>query len=307
MWFGRTRLESGPGLNPDAAIVIGPGRLGLSLAGALAKHGRMRRVAVVGHGPERPGFLTSHDAVEYESAATCHALWAESPATPLGLVFAVDDDGLAAAAAEWAKRLADHSVSGPLVALHTSGFHTAAVLEPLDRIEGASIGGWHPLIAVAQPDADVFEGVTVGIEGEPAAVTWADEISRALGALPVPIPAGEKARYHAAAVFASNYLVASLGVALAELEAVSGGAVDESALLPLARAAIDNVAEHGISAGATGPLVRGDVHTVTGHLAALDPARASLYRALGRELLDLVRQRNSPEVYAALRAALSED
>lgn len=293
-------------MSPNTAIIIGPGRLGLSLAVGLASTGRPRRVAVVGRRPTRPDFLRGHDDVAYASAEMSHALWAEPTAAPIAIVFAVGDDQLAAATEEWADRLTLYPVAAPLLALHTSGFHPADILDTIGRIDGAAIGGWHPLIAMAEPGEDVFNGVTVGIEGEPEAVAWAEDFSRALGAIPVTIPAGGKARYHAAAVFASNYLVASLSVALAELEAAAGGAVDESALLPLARAAIDNVAAHGIAAGVTGPLVRGDVQTVAGHIAALDPARAALYRALGRELLEAARQRNSPEVYEALRAVLRE-
>lgn len=292
---------------PDTVIIVGGGRLGLSLAAALTTIESLRRVALVGRQPERPGFLVDHDRVAYATVETSDALWPESPAARLGVVFAVDDDQLATATEDWSGLLARRRpAGGPLIAVHTSGFHPAEVLDPIGRRTGASVGGWHPLIAVAEPSADVFEGVTVGIEGQPDAVAWAREISHAVGAIPVTIPAGGKARYHAAAVFASNYLVACLRVALAELETAAAGAVDELALLPLARAAIDNVAAHGIAAGATGPLVRGDVQTVAGHIAALDPARAALYRALGRELLEAARQRNSPEVYEALRSVLRE-
>lgn len=307
-WSGRTPLESEPGdrqLSPDTAIIIGPGPLGLSLAAGLTRAG-LTRVTVVGRSPARPDFLREHGSVDFAMPDAIHALWEEPSSGPFALLFAVGDDQLAVAIEEWADRLALHPVETPPLALHTSGFHPAGVLEPIGRVSGASIGGWHPLMAVAEPGPDVFEGVTVGVEGEPPAVAWAEDLSHALGAVPVRIPSGGKARYHAAAVFASNYLVASLNAALTELEGATGGAVDESALLPLARAAIDNVTAHGIAAGVTGPLVRGDVQTVAGHLAALDPDRAALYRALGRELLDAARQRNSPEVYEALRALLRE-
>jgi predicted short-subunit dehydrogenase-like oxidoreductase (DUF2520 family) len=293
-------------LSPDAAIVVGDGRLGLSLASGLAGTRLLTRVAVVGRGSGRPDYLRDHDHVAYAAAETSHSLWAEPRDASLGIVFAVGDDQLAAVIGEWADRITRHPVAGPLVALHTSGFHPAEILRPIRGVSDAEIGGWHPLVAIAKPAPDAFEGITVGTEGSPEAVAWATTICHALGAVPVTIPAGGKARYHASAVFASNYLVASLGVALAELEAATGGAVDESALLPLARAAIDNVAAHGIAAGATGPIVRGDVQTIAGHLAALDPARAALYRALGRELLDAARQRNSPEIYEALKAVLRE-
>ena len=262
---------------------------------------------MVGRAAEGPAFLRGRSGVDYVCASYSHALWADQDDARLGLVLAVGDDALPSVAEEWAERLSRHAPPGPLVALHTSGFHSAAVLEPIAGLDGASVGGWHPLMAIAAPAAGVFAGVTVGIEGDAPAIAWAEDLCRTVGATPVPVPAGEKARYHAAAVFASNYLVACLGVALAELESATGGSLGESSLLPLARAAIDNVASRGLAAGATGPLVRGDVHTIEGHIAALDPGRAALYRALGRELLELVRERTSPEDSAALRTVLGED
>src|SRR6266540_3786764 len=91
-----------------------------------------------------------------------------------------------------------------------------------------------------------------------------------LGALSAPRDAGgrsfrladeAKPIYHAAAVFASNYLVAI--TALAE-ELFRDAGIPEPAelFLPLQRATLDNVAAIGPAAALTGPAVRGDAGTV---------------------------------------------
>jgi predicted short-subunit dehydrogenase-like oxidoreductase (DUF2520 family) len=53
--------------------------------------------------------------------------------------------------------------------------------------------------------------------------------------------------------------------------------------------AAEAIAERDLPGALTGPIARGDVASVERHLEVLrtDPERASLYRALGRELLKL--------------------
>ena len=70
------------------------------------------------------------------------------------------------------------------------------------------------------------------------------------------------------------------------------------AIGPLCRASLENALRVGPEAALTGPVARGDVATVAAHLEALEgapPAVEALYRAAGRCLLDLARQRGLPE------------
>ncbi len=294
-------------MSREVVVVVGAGRVGLSIAIGLAHTARFRPIVVVGRSAVKPEFLGSRPGVEYVSTGGAGSLLADAGGDgALRLVLAVPDDELSGVAAEWARRMPAAAPEAPSVVLHTSGFYPAQLLEPF-RAAGAAVGSWHPLLALASPTVDAFRGVTVGIEGDPGAVEWASVIGEALGALPVRVATGEKARYHAAAVFASNYLVACLRVAGRELESATEGAVGEAALIPLARAAIENVARHGIERGATGPLVRGDVRTVAGHLRTLDPRRAALYRALGRELLEAVGERLPAPARARLIEVLEEE
>jgi predicted short-subunit dehydrogenase-like oxidoreductase (DUF2520 family) len=98
------------------------------------------------------------------------------------------------------------------------------------------------------------------------------------------VPAGARARYHAAATIAANHLVALLAQAM---RVADDAGVPPAALLPLVRATVDNVDALGPAGALTGPVARGDADTVARHLDALTDRDAALYRALAREALEL--------------------
>jgi predicted short-subunit dehydrogenase-like oxidoreductase (DUF2520 family) len=105
--------------------------------------------------------------------------------------------------------------------------------------------------------------------------------------------------YHAAAVFASNYGVALLGVAASLLEEI-GWSKSEAVggLVPLMSGALEEAGRIGVAAALTGPVRRGDVLTVERHLAALErlrrgdsgPPVVDLYRMLGAIALELAKE-----------------
>lgn len=321
-------MGAGDGDAGPRLILVGPGRLGLSLAADLTAAGLLEAPVVVGLRPDPPSFLTRQvPAARYLAAAPgaeaagappgeagegdgrAGAPSAEALARVLGgrpadaLFFAVPDDALAPAAGAWAAAYARSDVPTPGVVLHTSGFHGSEALAPLAEA-GASAGSWHPLTAIAAPRRGAFRERTVGIEGRGAAIALAETLAEAVGARAVRVRPGEKARWHAAAVFASNCLVACLSVAAREAAAASDGAGLRD-LLPLARSALEEVAERELPEGLTGPVARGDAGTVAGHLLALDPAAAALYRLLAEELLLVAGPRLDEERRRALRAALA--
>jgi predicted short-subunit dehydrogenase-like oxidoreductase (DUF2520 family) len=86
-----------------------------------------------------------------------------------------------------------------------------------------------------------------------------------------------RAAYHAAAVIASNHLVALLSQA--ERVAAAAG-VPLEAYLDLVRATVDNVADLGPAAALTGPAARGDWDTIERHLLAMHPDERPAYEAL---------------------------
>ena len=78
---------------------------------------------------------------------------------------------------------------------------------------------------------------------------------------------------------------------------------------PLLAGSIANVDRLGPAEGLTGPIARGDVETVEGHLASIEAQRPELldiYRALGRHTLEVALERESfpPEAADPLRRVL---
>lgn len=298
-------MTSGP------VVVVGPGRVGGSLAAALAGAGW--EVELRG----RPGAPAPEIRADRGLPSGSGPPADTSP--PPTLVFAVPDDALESVASDWAGALgrdrgpveADPGSGGDAgggtapvpVALHTSGVRSAEVLAALREV-GYAVGVWHPLAAVGAVDAAAFRGRAAGLAGDPPAVERAERLARAVGARPLDVDGEAHARYHAAAVLASNGLVACLAAARDELARATGGAGSLEDLLPLARSALANVSERGLEGGLTGPVQRGDAETVRREMSALDPDRADLYRRLARELLDLVGDRLPASRRRALRRLL---
>ena len=159
---------------------------------------------------------------------------------------------------------------GPWIA-HTSGACSLQALEPHERRFSV-----HPLQTFS-PDLgpEQLDGAWAAVTGETAPALEAGRaLTGLLGLRPFELDDEERAIYHAAAAFASSFLVTLHEVASELMEAA--GAPPE-ALEPLMRRTMDNGFKH------TGPLVRGDVETVERHLrviAARRPQLLPLYQAL---------------------------
>jgi pantoate--beta-alanine ligase len=181
-----------------------------------------------------------------------------------------------AAVADVARRIDPQE--GTVVA-HLAGALGLAVLEPHARRAAL-----HPLVAM--PDTDVGarrlrEGAWFAVAGDPLARQVVD----ALGGRWFAVADADRVRYHAAAVIASNHLVALLG----QVERVAAGVgVPLEAYLDLVRLTVDNVAELGPAAALTGPAARGDWETIRAHLDALEPSEREAYDALARAARRLV-------------------
>ncbi len=126
------------------------------------------------------------------------------------------------------------------------------------------------------------------LEGAHAAVTGDWELgaglARALGMTPFALADEAKPAYHAASVFASNYLFTLTQAAVSLLERAGlGREAALEALRPLQHRTIDVA-----GSPPTGPIARGDAATVAAHLRAVGPELEPIYRALGRATLPLV-------------------
>ncbi len=210
--------------------------------------------------------------------------WREALAASELVVIAVPDDALADVAGRLAAT--EGGIRAGTVVLHTSGLHDQSPLEPLAAV-GAITGSWHPLRSIpVAGEAESFIGVAAILEGDPAAVSAGRALAERLGMAPIlELPAAGKARYHAAAVFASNYLVVLSEIAARLAREAGAGAASGTLFLPIMRQTLDNLAGLTPADALTGPVRRGDAGTVAAHLAVLAGDDRTAYLVLAREAL----------------------
>jgi predicted short-subunit dehydrogenase-like oxidoreductase (DUF2520 family) len=156
-------------------------------------------------------------------------------------------------------------------------FHPSGALPALRG--GFSLHPLKSLPPVGEPSD--LEGTLLVFEGNHRDV--AEQIATAAGARFAEIPPDAKIRYHAGAVFGSNYIAALLDVA-EELIGIEGAREDIAAL---ARSAIDNWAAHTDAQRFTGPAARGDDAVMQRHADALrdSPELAEIYRLLAARIV----------------------
>lgn len=252
--------------------IIGAGRVGVVLGAALA---------AVGHR------VTGATAVSDASHARLEALLPGVPVksadtvgsdADLVLVTVPDDvlaslvDGLASVGA-WQ--------SGQLV-VHTSGRHGLSVLDAATQ-RGALPLALHPVMTFTGTSMDLqrLSDCVFGVTAPAALYPVADALVWEMGGEPMHVADEARPLYHAALAHASNHL---MSLVTSSMDLLSAAGVEDPArvLEPLLTASLDNALRRGDKA-LTGPVARGDVHTVTAHLEQLhrvDPATADAYRAL---------------------------
>jgi predicted short-subunit dehydrogenase-like oxidoreductase (DUF2520 family) len=178
-------------------------------------------------------------------------------------------------------------------------------------VDGAQVGGFHPLRMFGEPGKSFdMRGFAVAIAGTEPLAIGLERLARAMGARPLRLPDGGRALYHAAANFSGAFIVALIAETVAlwkKLGITEGEALH--ALLALLRGSVDNVEKLG-AAGALGSVVaRGDVGTIRRHLEALaktDPASLELYRLLSLRTIPLAIAKGtlSPLVATEIAALL---
>ncbi|MGE3855667.1 MAG: Rossmann-like and DUF2520 domain-containing protein [Dehalococcoidia bacterium] len=282
--------------------IIGAGRLGGTLAGALA---------AAGYTHVQVASRTDAHARAVADACGVAAVPVARAVEESALVFLGVPDGAIASLAEtlpWRSGQGVVHLSGALgldvLAGATGRYALAGCLHPIQTFPGVLAADDPREIAAA-----LFRGVTCGLEAHAPLDGLLAAIAGDLGARTVRLEGVGRARYHAAAVLVSNDVVALMAAATRTWSAAGlPEAAAREALAPLLLAAAANAARLPPERALTGPVARGDVATVRRHLEALagEPDLAALYRALARELarLDLG---HAPEVSAALRAVLTDD
>ena len=199
------------------------------------------------------------------------------------------------------------AVPATVAFVHTSGALELGALAPLAGRH--SVGSFHPLRSFPEPGPPAaFRHIVIAVDASSASLLRVlSRLARDLGAKPRRVDDSHRALYHAAAVFASNYVVALLGEAVGLLEEAGWSEKDAvSGLVPLAQGAVANVAKSGPTRALTGPIRRGDSETVGRHLAALGTRQRGLYRMLGEVALEIARKAGlEPSAAEQTRRALT--
>ena len=273
---------SRPSLN-----LIGPGRLGRSLARLLHASETVSVQAVLGRDPRK-----AREALAFIGAGEL-VQQADLPAADFTLI-ATADDAIAGVAEALVRQ--GRIRTGDVV-FHCSGALGSEILAPLKPC-GAHLASIHPLRSFATPEKVIeeFSGTVCAAEGDHEALLRLKPLFAAIGGKSIAIAPEHKLLYHAGAVLACNHLVALIEAALVSLEAA--GLPREAAwgaLRPLIDGTLANIDARGTRDALTGPLARGDRATVIQEIAAtaaIDPELGRCYAQMSRFALRLTSPDN---------------
>ncbi len=207
---------------------------------------------------------------------------------------------------------ADGGFRSGMLVVHASGAQTLDLLHSA-RAAGAYCAVLHPLQSVPSMELGVtnIPGSYFRVEADPEALATARELVKAMGGIELTMPkwTSDKesaALYHAGAVAASNYFVALVDLSLRFYEALGADRKEAlKAVLPLIKGTLANIESAGVPEALTGPIMRGDVQTLRGHLDAIrvrTPELAGLYKELARHTVTVARDKGSlgPEAAAEM-------
>lgn len=195
------------------------------------------------------------------------------------------------------------------VILHCSGSFSSDLLISLKE-KNCYIASVHPMRSFSVPfdmNRDYTNYCT--FEGDDAALNLLSRLFKTMNYSIHPIDKKNKSIYHAAGVFASNYLVTLFESALFCLK--NAGITKENGfkiILNLMKNTIDNLEfAQSTETVLTGPISRGDLEVIGNHLQALSKTNLmELYKVLGLSTLTLTNLSDSKkEAFARMFSCLN--
>ena len=273
--------------------IVGAGRVGQTLA----------------HQWHQRGVFAVQDVLTRSNAsalAACTRIGAGAPQTALSALrfadvwmLAIPDAELPrCAAALAAVQTAQAAPERPVIVFHCSGALGSEVLAPLAAL-GWLTASAHCLLSFAQIDTALaqFAGTPCALEGNATACERLQQAFAAIGAQCFALAGSDKLLYHAAAVFATNFLPV-LQATAEDLWARTGmpPPLVAHARTALLRNAVANITTLGPQAALTGPAARGDRTAIERQGAAVaqwDPDAGAAYAALSALALRLASKKNS--------------
>jgi len=217
---------------------------------------------------------------------------------------ATTDAQIAAAATDLAQQAVARGSPPPTMAFHCSGALGADQLAPLAAL-GWRTASAHPILSFANPASACaqFAGTPCALEGDADTCAQLHQAFSAIGAQCFEVRSQDKLLYHAAAVFATNFVPV--------LQAVAEDAWRDSgvppALLPhlresLLKNAVANITRVGPHGALTGPAARGDTAAIARQeeaVAQWDEAAGTAYSALSALALRMANTSSTTDTSAA--------
>lgn len=262
--------------------IIGAGRVGKTLGRLFRTRPSTTINAVFNQSKE-----SSEAAINFIGAGRCVSDFSALPPADLTLITSPD-----AIIVDIAYQLAEKTkIKAGSLFVHCCGALSSDILSPL-KDKGAYVASIHPMRSFANPElaVDSFAGTYCAIEGDQEAMVRLVPFFEGIGAVTFRIAQDKKALYHAASVFASNYLV-TLGQEA--INCLREAEVDEPIatriILSLMRSVFENLdSSQSPQEALTGPIQRADLTTIEAHLQALkNEEKKQLYSRLGEATIAL--------------------
>ena len=218
----------------------------------------------------------------------------EAVRKPDCILITTPDDAISSACADIA---VSPAIKGRFV-FHMSGAGGLDLLESAKKA-GASVASIHPLQSFSSIDQAIenIPGSFFGVTADKKALSPAKNIIRSLKGIPLVISPDQKPLYHAAACFASNYLVSLMNAVESIYQAAGINEKDaRKAYLPLVYGSLKNIEKSGSISSLTGPIARGDYGTIKKHITAINknlPQYSSLYSSLGLITVRVAQQKGT--------------
>ncbi len=271
---------------PATLSIIGCGKVGQTLGRLWQEHHAVEIQDILNRST-----ASGINAIGFIGAGRVARNYADLRPADIYLI-AAPDDQIAACCEALAN--ADCLSSNSIV-FHCSGALPSSILQAAST-RGAAIASIHSIRSFAVPEKIIndFADTYCGVEGEQRALDILAPLFTAIGAQLVTIKSEEKILYHAAAVFASNYLVTLLDTAVQTYG--RAGIPQDVALKMMAslvRETTENVLKIGPQQALTGPIARGDVATVLNQYRAVrkwNRRYGELYKQLGKLTSRLARR-----------------
>lgn len=273
---------------PPTLAIVGAGKVGRTLAGLWHAAGAVTVQDILNRTPG-----SAQQAADFIGAGRAITAFGQLRRADIVLV-GTPDDQIGACCDQLA---ASGQLAGAGIVFHCSGALRSSILQSA-KVSGAAIASVHPVRSFARPEevARSFAGTWCGIEGDREALDVLHPLFTGIGAQLFEIDPEQKILYHAAAVFASNYLVTLLDTAVQTYgKAGVPPEIARQMMASLVRETTENVLRWGPEQALTGPIARNDVATVLTQYRGVtrwDRRYGDLYKKLGKLTAALARRRN---------------